>query len=262
MLGSNLIGFQTYSYSRHFISSCTRVLGLESTPKGVDYKGSQIVVGIFPIGIDVGHIEALQKNKAVQDKITAIRDLYHDKYIIIGRDKLDHINGIQHKLNAFEKFLTMYPEWRDKVVLIQVTSPAQRENPKLESKVSEIVGRINGTFGSLEFQPVHHYHHHLEQDEYLALLTVAHVGLITSIRDGMNTTSHEFAVCQGSGVGDEKGNWGPLILSEFTGTAGSLSAAMLVNPWDYLVSIFYLFIYFTFVLMMVFYSLFSSLTNL
>jgi trehalose-6-phosphate synthase len=30
-------------------------------------------------------------------------------------------------------------------------------------------------------------------------------------------------------------NHGTLILSEFTGTAGSLSAALLVNPWDYVV---------------------------
>ncbi|KAJ3407202.1 threalose-6-phosphate phosphatase [Chytridiales sp. JEL 0842] len=227
ILGANVVGFQTYSYARHFISSCTRVLGLESSPNGVDYRGNQVVVGIFPIGIDVAHVEAMQKTQAVQDKIASIRETYAGKYLIIGRDKLDHINGVHHKLNAFEKFLALYPEWQNKVVLIQVTSPAQRECPKLESKISEIVSRINGTFGSLEFVPVHHYHHHLDPAEYLALLSVAHVGLITSVRDGMNTTSHEFVVCQ-------QENRGALILSEFTGTAGSLSSAILVNPWDYL----------------------------
>ncbi|KAJ3188543.1 threalose-6-phosphate phosphatase [Irineochytrium annulatum] len=227
VLGSNLIGFQTYSYARHFISSCTRVLGLESTPKGVDYKGSLVSVGIFPIGIDVQRVQTRRKMPSVLEKLAAIRELYADKKIIIGRDKLDHIKGVQHKLNAFEKFLTLYPEWQNKVVLIQVTSPPQRESPKLESKVSELVSRINGSFGSLEFAPVHHYHQHLDQDEYFALLSVADIGLITSVRDGMNTTSHEFVVCQ-------QENKGPLILSEFTGTAGSLSAAMLVNPWDYL----------------------------
>ena len=57
LLGSNLVGFQTYSYARHFISSCTRVLGLESSPKGVEYKGNVVQVGIFPIGIDVNKVE-------------------------------------------------------------------------------------------------------------------------------------------------------------------------------------------------------------
>ncbi|KAJ3035109.1 threalose-6-phosphate phosphatase [Rhizophlyctis rosea] len=226
VLGSSLVGFQTYSYARHFISSCTRVLGLESSPKGVDYKGSLVNVEIFPIGIDVQRVQERRKSSGVLEKMAAIREMYADKKIIIGRDKLDHIKGVQHKLNAFEKFLTLYPQWQNKVVLIQVTSPPQRESPKLESKVSELVSRINGSFGSLEFAPVHHYHQHLDQDEYFALLSVADMGLITSVRDGMNTTSHEFVVCQ-------EDNKAPLILSEFTGTAGSLSAAILVNPWDY-----------------------------
>ncbi|TPX38339.1 hypothetical protein SmJEL517_g00320 [Synchytrium microbalum] len=226
VLGANLIGFQTYSYARHFISTCTRVLGLESSPKGVEYKGMLVTVATFPIGIDIHRVEARRKMASVQDKMAIIRDMYAGKKIIIGRDKLDHIKGIQHKLNAFERFMIMYPEFLGKVVLIQVTTPPQREQPKLEAKVSELVSRINGTFGSLEFSPVHHFHQHLDQDEYFALLSVADTALITSVRDGMNTTSHEFVACQ-------QENLGPLILSEFTGTAGSLSAAMLVNPWDY-----------------------------
>ena len=51
------------------------------------------------------------------------------------------------------------------------------------------------------------------------------LGLITSVRDGVNTTSLEYVICQ-------KENHGPLILSEFSGTAGSLSDAIHVNPWD------------------------------
>lgn len=116
------------------------------------------------------------------------------------------------------------------MVLIQVTSPALRDSPKLETKVSELVSHINGTYGSLEFTPVHHYHQQIDRDEYYALLSVADIGLITSVRDGMNTTSLEYIICQ-------QENQGPLILSEFTGTAGSLSSAMMVNPWDYAVSI-------------------------
>ena len=66
----------------------------------------------------------------------------------------------------------------------------------------------------------------MDEDEYFALLSVADVGLITSLRDGMNTSCSEFVVCQ-------QENHAPLILSEFTGTAGCLTAAVLVNPWDY-----------------------------
>lgn len=42
------------------------------------------------------------------------------------------------------------------VVLIQVTSPALSDSPKLERQVSELVAHINGEFGSLDHIPVHH----------------------------------------------------------------------------------------------------------
>jgi trehalose 6-phosphate synthase/phosphatase len=40
--------------------------------------------------------------------------------------------------------------------MIQVTSPALTDSPKLERQVSELVSQINGEFGSLDFIPVHH----------------------------------------------------------------------------------------------------------
>jgi trehalose-6-phosphate synthase len=45
-----LPGFHTYDYARHFISSCTRILGLEGTPEGVEDNGSITRVAAFPIG--------------------------------------------------------------------------------------------------------------------------------------------------------------------------------------------------------------------
>ncbi|KAF9953593.1 threalose-6-phosphate phosphatase, partial [Modicella reniformis] len=226
LLGANQIGFQTYSYARHFISCCTRVNGYESTPRGVDAMGSTVWVGIFPIGIDAERVERQRKDPGILPKMDAIRKTYKGKRIIVGRDKLDLVKGVQQKLRAFEKFLNNYPEMQGEVVLIQVTSPPLVENSKLEAKIAELVAHINGTFGSLNFTPVHHYHQHIDRDEYYALLSVADIGLITSVRDGMNTTSLEYIMCQSE-------NHGPLILSEFTGTAGSLGGAMMVNPWDY-----------------------------
>lgn len=158
----------------------------------------------------------------------AIRDMYTGKKIIVGRDKLDSTKGILQKLHAFEAFLKNYPEWQNNVVLIQVATPTHGDHSKLEAKISEAVSHINGTYGSLEFTPVHYYHQEIDRDEYYALLSVADLALITCSRDGMNTTSYEYILCQ-----HNKPEHGSLILSEFAGTAGSLSAAILVNPYDY-----------------------------
>ena len=52
VLPCDLIGFHTYDYARHFLSSCTRILGLSTIPNGVEYEGRVVHVGCFPIGID------------------------------------------------------------------------------------------------------------------------------------------------------------------------------------------------------------------
>ncbi|KAK6902917.1 trehalose-phosphatase [Kwoniella mangroviensis CBS 8507] len=228
MLGANLVSFQTYSYSRHFVSTCIRVCGYESTPGGVDANGQVTAVGYCPIGLDVKRVIHDRELPGVIPKMEALRQLYKDKKIIVGREKLDVAKGVYNKLQAFEKFLQVYPEWRGKVVLIQVTTPALSESPKLERMTAELVSHINGTYGSLDFTPVHHYHQALEKDEYFGLLSVADLALITSLRDGMNTTSMEFILCQ------DKTNKSPLVLSEFMGTVASFQSALQINPHDLL----------------------------
>lgn len=232
VLGANLVGFQSYSYSRHFVSCCTRILGFPSDIAGVDAYGAKVSVGVFPIGIDAAAVERLAfKDPAIDDKVAALRKMYKGKKLIVGRDRLDTVRGVAQKLMAFETFLERYPEWNQKVVLIQVTSPTSVEEEKEDSsnkianKVAELVANINGTYGSLSFTPVQHYPQYLSQEEYLALLRAADIGLITSVRDGMNTTSLEYVVCQ-------RDDHGPLIISEFSGTAGSLKDAIHINPWD------------------------------
>lgn len=108
------------------------------------------------------------------------------------------------------------------VVLIQVTSPALTDSPKLERQVSELVAHINGEYGSLDFIPVHHYHQTIKKDEFYALLSVADLALITPLRDGMNTTSMEFVICQ------QRAGKSPIVLSEFMGISHHMSEALYV----------------------------------
>ncbi|RMZ89135.1 hypothetical protein DV736_g3617, partial [Chaetothyriales sp. CBS 134916] len=231
-LGATMIGFQAYSFARHFNSCCKRILGFESDSAGVDAYGAHVAVDAFPIGVDV---EAVKKaafdDPAIEENMAALSSLYAGKKIIVGRDRLDTVRGVAQKLMAFELLLDRYPDWCDKVVLIQVTSPTsvQEETEdaghKIEHRISSLVSRINGKFGSLSYTPVQHYPQYISSHEYFALLRIADVGLITSVRDGMNTTSLEYVICQ-------RDNHGPLILSEFSGTAACLSSAIHINPWD------------------------------
>jgi trehalose 6-phosphate synthase/phosphatase len=232
VLGANMIGLQSPSYCRHFSSCCHRILGFEASANGVDVYGAHVAVEAFPIGINaVTTEEAAFHNLDVAKKTTSIRKLFAGKKMIIGRDRLDTVHGVTQKLQAFELFLERYPDWHDKVVLIQITSPSEINTDghdgasKFLDKISDLTSKINGLCGSLDFTPVQHFPQYLAKEDYYALLQVADVALITSVRDGMNTVSLEYVICQ-------KNNHSPLILSEFSGTSTNLSGAIYVNPWD------------------------------
>ncbi|XP_033140015.1 alpha,alpha-trehalose-phosphate synthase [UDP-forming] 1 isoform X2 [Brassica rapa] len=183
----------------------------------------------FPIGIDSERfIRALEVPDVIQH-MKELKERFAGRKVMLGVDRLDIIKGIPQKILAFEKFLEENASWRDKVVLLQIAVPTRTDVPeyqKLTSQVHEIVGRINGRFGTLTAAPIHHLDRSLDFYALCALYAVTDVALVTSLRDGMNLVSYEFVACQ-------EAKKGVLILSEFAGAAQSLGAgAILVNPWN------------------------------
>ncbi|KVI10542.1 Glycosyl transferase, family 20, partial [Cynara cardunculus var. scolymus] len=183
----------------------------------------------FPIGIDSDRFIHALEAPQVQEHIRELKERFSGRKVMLGVDRLDMIKGIPQKILAFEKFLEENQYWHDKVVLLQIAVPTRTDVPeyqKLTSQVHEIVGRINGRFGTLTTVPIHHLDRSLDFQALCALYAVTDIALVTSLRDGMNLVSYEFVACQ-----DAKR--GVLILSEFAGAAQSLGAgAILVNPWN------------------------------
>ncbi|KAK9480040.1 glycosyl transferase [Lipomyces japonicus] len=228
VLHCDLLGFHTYDYARHFLSSCSRILNLPTLPNGVVFNGKSITVGAFPIGIDVEKFTEGLKKESVQRRIAQLEAKFDGVKIIVGVDRLDYIKGVPQKLHALEIFLTEHPEWIGKVVLVQVAVPSRQdveEYQNLRAVVNELVGRINGNFGTVEFVPIHFMHKSIDFDELIALYAVSDACLVSSTRDGMNLVSYEYIACQ-------RKRHGALILSEFTGAAQSLNGSVIVNPWN------------------------------
>ena len=228
VLSCDLLGFHTYDYARHFLSSVQRVLNINTLPNGVEYQGKFVNVAAFPIGIDVDTFTEGLKKESVQTRIQQLKETFKGCKIIVGVDRLDYIKGVPQKLHAMEVFLNEHPEWIGKVVLVQVAVPSRgdvEEYQYLRSVVNELVGRINGQFGTVEFVPIHFMHKSVPFDELISLYAVSDVCLVSSTRDGMNLVSYEYIACQQ----EKKGS---LILSEFTGAAQSLNGALIVNPWN------------------------------
>lgn len=230
VLGANLIGFQTDEYCHHFLQTCSRLLGVEAMNEGVQLDNRFVNVATFPIGIDPVRLDQSRQEPSVAEWIKIISHKYRGKKIIVARDKLDHIRGVRPKLLAYESFLKTYPQWKEKVVFIQVAT-STTEQAELDAAVADVVTRINSHPSSVADVLLVFLKQDIPHSQYLALLTVADCLMVTSLREGMNLTSHEFVYCQDGKHADTK--YGPLILSEFTGSASIFDGnkSLLVNPW-------------------------------
>jgi trehalose-phosphatase len=98
--------------------------------------------------------------------------------------------------------------------------------------VSEIVTRIDAQYSTLSHNPLVFLRQDISFHQYLALCSIADAMVITSLREGMNLSAHEFVICQDGAHSSKKHS--PLILSEFTGSSSIFEGAELaVNPWHY-----------------------------
>ncbi|KAI9814089.1 MAG: hypothetical protein M1832_005977 [Thelocarpon impressellum] len=230
LLGSNLVGFQTDEYCRHFLQTCSRLLCVEATPEGVQLEDRFVDILDLAIGIDPVSLRLTRAEPSVAEWVRVMQERYQGQRLIVARDKLDHVRGVRQKILAYELFLNKYPEWRGKTVLIQVAT-STTEQAELDATVSDIVTRVNSTNATLAHQPLVFLKQDISFAQYIALLTVADALMITSLREGMNLTSHEFVFCQDGKHAARK--HGSLILSEFTGSSDVFEGSQLaVNPWN------------------------------
>ncbi len=227
LLGADLIGFHTHEYVQHFLKSVQMVTGFDYQFRTIFLKERIIKAELFPLGVDFDKFHEATKDREVKSQREAIRDNFGDKKIIFSVDRLDYTKGITHRLSGFERFLELYPEWKERVVFVLVVVPSRQIISKYNERkklIEEQIGRINGKYSSLSWQPVIYRYNNLSFTELCALYQVAEVGLITPLRDGMNLVAKEYMASQTTN--------GVLILSELAGAANEMGEALLVNPMD------------------------------
>jgi len=225
LLGADLIGFHTYDYVRHFLSSTTRIAGTEHSMGALAVDDRIVKADAFPMGIDYERYSEAAENPTVKKRLATIRKEVGNRKIIISIDRLDYTKGILQRLEAFDQFLTQNPEYKEKVTLILVAVPSRtgvEDYAELRRQLEGLVGRINGEHGSLGWVPVWYLYRFLPFERIAALYNAADVALVTPLRDGMNLIAKEFVATKTDGNG-------VLILSEMAGAASELGEAIAVN---------------------------------
>ncbi|MCU4176135.1 bifunctional alpha,alpha-trehalose-phosphate synthase (UDP-forming)/trehalose-phosphatase [Carboxylicivirga sp. N1Y90] len=235
MLGADLLGFHIYDYERHFLSCVRRLFGHEIALNQIHVDERIVKVDAYPMGIDYDKFS--NASTAVMQKTVHERSELHkelekyflmspDRRLVLSIDRLDYSKGIPQRLKSFGKFLDKHPEFRGSVTLIMLAVPSRghvEEYQILKREVDELVGKINGEYGSVNYTPVWYFYRALPFENLVELYNSCDVALITPLRDGMNLVAKEY-------VASRNTQTGVVVLSEMAGVSKEMGEAITINP--------------------------------
>jgi trehalose 6-phosphate synthase len=231
LLGNDLLGFHIRYHCNNFVETIDRTLEarLDAETFTVHQRGHKTAVKPFPISIDPSLWETLEPGPAWEAEVAATRrelGLRRER-MLMGVDRLDYTKGIPERLHALDRLLDRYPEWRERVVLLQIGAPSRDHLDRyrsLSDEVDVIVAEVNARHRTNGWQPIIYRREHHGREEIAALYRAADALIVSSLHDGMNLVAKEFVAARA----DERG---VLVLSQFTGAARSMEDAVRVNPF-------------------------------
>ncbi len=231
LLGNDLLGFHLRQHCQNFLETVDRNLEARTDREDAEVTrgGHTTQVRPFPISIDFEGHSATAAGAEVEREVQRWRQRLNLKGQIlgIGIERLDYTKGIPERIRAIDRLLEDRPEYRGRLVFVQIAAPSRghiRQYQRLDSEVDELVEEVNWKWGTDSWQPIVFEKRHFGQVEMTALHRLARFCVVSSLHDGMNLVAKEFVASRF----DEDG---VLILSQFTGAARELTDAVLINPF-------------------------------
>jgi trehalose 6-phosphate synthase len=225
LLGADLIGFHTQFHCNNFLET------VERTIEGrVDWETFTVVRGQhrtwvrpFPISVAPDDAEPGPDRAALRAELGITTE-----FMGVGVERVDYTKGLPERIRALRRFFERWPEYRRRVVFVQIASLSRSQIPRyraLQEELREAVRAINEEVGERGWQPIIYRERHHEHSEIRRYYRAADFCMVTSLHDGMNLVAKEYLAAQN----DDDGR---LILSRFTGASRELRDAWLVNPYD------------------------------
>ncbi|WP_460275635.1 glucosylglycerol-phosphate synthase [Celeribacter sp. ULVN23_4] len=250
LLSCDVVGFHIPRYVNNFVSAARSLLEVETLKREkvkpelaaetsalseqsvvteIGYDDRTIRLQASPVGVDVSYIEEVVAREATARKVAAIKSELGDAKLMLSVGRTDYTKGGIEQLESFERLLESRPDLRGKVRLMHVSVAANSNMTayeEIQQTLEQLAGRINGRYGSFEWQPVALISRPVKFTELVAYYRAADVAWITPLADGMNLVCKEFCAARTDGDG-------VLVLSEFAGAAVELAAAVPTNPFSH-----------------------------
>jgi len=229
ILGADHAGFLCQRWAAAFVDCCEAFLDakVDSARRQISYGGHVTSIGVHPLGVDAGQLQARAEEADVQARMAALAEATAGRKLIVRIDRTELSKNITRGLEAYRELLRSRPEWRRRVVHLAFAYPSRgdlAEYREYTEAVLQLAAEIEAEFAEPGWDPLL-----LEvNDDYprsLAACRLADVMLINPIRDGMNLVAKEGPVLSDRGC--------VLVLSTEAGAAAELGDyAIMINPFD------------------------------
>jgi trehalose 6-phosphate synthase len=227
MLGADLVGFHTQYHCNNFLDTVDRTVEarIDAEHFAVVRGERRTLVKPFPISVspDDGEDPPRVTRRELLDRLGI-----EAEFIGVGVERVDYTKGLPERFEALRRFFELHPEYRERLVFVQLAAPSRSRIARYQALQHEIrakVTEVNATLGVRGWRPIIYLERHHDRAEIWPVYRHADFCMVTSLHDGMNLVAKEFVAARDDGGG-------ALILSEFTGAARELRDALLVNPYD------------------------------
>jgi len=236
MLHADVVGFHAFDHARHFLNAGKRIMGLNYESLvgglvGMRYKGRVVLITMSNVSIEGDQVDLSLQLPSVQEDTHELKNVRHPNRIIIsGVDVAQRLSGIGLKFLAYERLLTDYPSWQNKIVLVQkCLVPHNRQVDELITlrELRFLVRRIRDAFGPhvIDYEEIRGSQ--LPMAKRLALWRASDIFVSTPVREGLNLQPLEFIYSH-----KKPASAGVTIVSEFSACSSVLNGALRVNPFD------------------------------
>ena len=249
LLCCDIVGFHVPRYSENFVNVARSLKPVEVLErKAVDghmtrvgialaepemttklsYNGQVVNIDAFPVGTNPQHIRSILDKQETKDRLAKVEEELQGRKLILAAGRVDYVKGNQEKLEAYERLLERRPDLHGKVNFIMTCvqpAPGMRVYKTAQSTIEQLVGKINGRFGRLDWMPIRLFTRPVPFENLIAYYKAADICWTTPLRDGLNLVAKEYVVAH-------EGKDGVLVLSEFVGAAVELPEAVLTNPYS------------------------------
>ena len=171
---------------------------------------------MYPISINVPEVQRIANSPRALEYEERLRSVRNGT-TIVRIDRAEPNKNVVRGFRAFELLLSRHPELRGKVNFLAFLVPSRThilQYQRYMEEIQQVVGRINQTFGTEEWQPITTFMEN-NYTQAIAGMKLYDVLLVNTIMEGMNLVAKEGPVVNTQD--------GVLILSETSGAYHQLA---------------------------------------